>query len=460
MAVAPHPEQSERPHRPGLSEVREALDVLGRAQPGQLWALSESELGELMSALGELDSAKDAWVVGVMAEARSRGLGVGDGWGPVDWARAHAPLMPTRTLVAADVVAGAADELRLARVVAAATEGAVIGSAEQGGEGALPLEKAAQIVRFHKSIRGLADPDVLEEATAHLLHGARGGDGMTEKEVGAAVRHAADMMRPDRLVEHDAELRRAHRSLIKSKGPCGLSRYTWLLDEEGAAVVDAAVDALAKPKPDEETGEHDPRPAHTRRADALLDIVARGVSAPEGTPRQAKTTLMVTISLEALEGRAAGAGVTPTGEVLTPETVRRLSCDAQLVPMVLGSRGEVLDQGQAIRLFNRAQIRHLWLRDKHCTFPGCRKPPGWTDAHHLVHWAHGGKSNISNAALLCRAHHSVVHSHRYAGRVVDGPNGPRVEWDLTVGSYDVLLRQRRALALVPRSPVPDGPDRP
>ena len=251
-------------------------------------------------------------------------------------------------------------------------------------------------------------------------------------------------MRPDRLVEHDAEVRRAHRSLVKSTGPMGLSRYTWLLDAEGAAVVDAAVDALAKPRPDADTGEHDPRAPHTRRADALLDLVSRAVSAPDGVPRQAKTTLVLTMGLEVLEGRCAGAGVSPTGEVVTAETVRRLACDAQVVPVVFGGRGEVLDQGEAIRLFNRAQIRHLWMRDKHCTFPGCRKPAAWTDAHHLLHWAHGGPSDVWNAALLCRAHHSVVHTHRYAGRVVSGLNGPVVQWDLTVGSYDLMLKAFRA----------------
>jgi len=140
-----------------------------------------------------------------------------------------------------------------------------------------------------------------------------------------------------------------------------------------------------------------------------------------------------------LQGRCRGAGLTSFGEVLSTDVVRRLACDAQVVPVVLGTRGEILDQGEAIRLFNRSQIRHLWLRDKHCTFPGCHKPAAWTDAHHLLHWAHGGPTDTWNAALLCRAHHSVVHTHRYAGRVVEGAHGPFVQWDLTRGSYDAML---------------------
>ena len=204
---------------------------------------------------------------------------------------------------------------------------------------------------------------------------------------------------------------------------------------------------MAKPARDAGTGERDPRTPAARRADALLDLVTRAVGAPQGVPRQARTTLVVTIPLQVLEGRCRGAGTTPTGAVLTAGTVRRLACDAQVVPVVLGTAGEVLDQGRGRRLFDRAQVRHLWLRDRGCTFPGCTRPAGWTDAHHLVHWADGGPTSIDNAALLCRAHHSVVHTHRYGARISAHPNGPpHVEWDLTPGSYDTTLtewRQRR-----------------
>ena len=113
-------------------------------------------------------------------------------------------------------------------------------------------------------------------------------------------------------------------------------------------------------------------------------------------------------------------GSTPARH-LAPETVRRLACDASVVPVVLGSRGEVLDLGRTVRLFSPAQTRRLWLRDGGCTYPGCGAPPAWTDGHHLVHWADFGSSDLSNAALLCERHHTIVHQRRLAGRVVDRP---------------------------------------
>jgi hypothetical protein len=139
------------------------------------------------------------------------------------------------------------------------------------------------------------------------------------------------------------------------------------------------------------------------------------------------------------------------------ETVRRLACDAGIIPVVLGGEGEVLDQGRMERLFTRGQVRALWLRDRHCTFPGCDIPAAWCDSHHLVHWVDGGDTDLSNAALLCPRHHTIVHRDELAGnvqaddvraggdpgagsraaRAVRTIQGPHVSWDLRPGSYRV-----------------------
>ncbi|WP_157598525.1 HNH endonuclease signature motif containing protein [Phycicoccus sp. Root101] len=435
--------------RPVLGGARVALEAMTDGAADRLWALSDAEVGDALGVLAEVHAAVAAQLVAVLAEAKGRSLGSGQGWGAVDWARAMAPSLPTKDLLDAHVVAtavldGVRPELGDHRLgeVADAVAAAASGDAQERA-GALPVSKAAQLCRFHRGIRGLAEPAWLAGATADLVDAARGRWGWDERTLAVAVRRTTDVARSDGTVERDAQVRRDHRSLVKSRGPVGMSRYTLLLDEEGAAVVDAAVDALAKPRRDEDTGELDPRTPAARRADALLDLVARAVSAPSGVPRQAKTSLVVTVPLDVLQGRCRGAGMTLDGEALTVGAVRRMACDAQVIPVVLGARGEVLDQGMGRRLFDRAQVRHLWLRDGQCTFPGCSKPAAWTDAHHLVHWADGGPTDIDNAALLCRAHHTVVHTNRYGGRVRLEHGSPRVEWDLTVGSYDTTLDEWR-----------------
>ena len=78
--------------------------------------------------------------------------------------------------------------------------------------------------------------------------------------------------------------------------------------------------------------------------------------------------------------------------------------------MVLGSQGEVLDVGRTQRLVTPAIWKALLVRDEHCTFPGCRRPPVACDAHHLRHWADGGVTSLDNLALVCRTHHTTLHS--------------------------------------------------
>jgi hypothetical protein len=120
---------------------------------------------------------------------------------------------------------------------------------------------------------------------------------------------------------------------------------------------------------------------------------------------------VVTIEYDRLAGAVRGAGRTQDGQVLSPESVRKLACDASLIPMVLGSQGQPLDVGRTKRLVTPALLAALWARDKGCTYAGCGRPAHWCDAHHVRHWADGGPTALLNLALLCAHHHTVVHQH-------------------------------------------------
>ncbi len=168
--------------------------MLCAGEPERLWALGDGEVAAALTALGEVVSGAKALLVSVLAEAKRRSLGSGQGWGPVDWAHAIAPLLATRDLLEADVVAGVvaagssvtgADH-RLDDVVAAVTSACSSDPARRVE--ALPVGKAAQICRFHRSIRGLADPVGLAEATGELLGAARGVHGWDERKLAVAIR--------------------------------------------------------------------------------------------------------------------------------------------------------------------------------------------------------------------------------------------------------------------------------
>lgn len=128
-------------------------------------------------------------------------------------------------------------------------------------------------------------------------------------------------------------------------------------------------------------------------------------------------------------GILPGTGRTLTGDLLAPSTLRTLACNAGIIPAVLDSNSQLLDLGREERLFTGHLRTAIVLRDQHCTFPGCDRPPDWCDVHHLIPWWAGGPTNESNGALLCGRHHTIVHTHLLLAILIDG----RVQWDLTPG---------------------------
>jgi hypothetical protein len=118
----------------------------------------------------------------------------------------------------------------------------------------------------------------------------------------------------------------------------------------------------------------------------------------------------VTASYETLLGLLDGTGCeTEDCGLLSPETVRRMLCDAKVIPVVLGGESLPLDIGRSSRTIP-PQIRiALNLRDKGCVIPGCQSRPRYCDAHHVIHWLHGGPTCVENLCLLCVRHHTMVH---------------------------------------------------
>jgi hypothetical protein len=95
------------------------------------------------------------------------------------------------------------------------------------------------------------------------------------------------------------------------------------------------------------------------------------------------------------------------GTRVTAVTSRRLSCDASVVLVEHGKDGAILDVGRKTRTIPPALRRALDVRDRGCRFPGCGSR--FTDAHHVIHWADGGETSLSNCVLVCHHHHRLVH---------------------------------------------------
>ncbi|TDW75499.1 HNH endonuclease signature motif containing protein [Kribbella pratensis] len=133
----------------------------------------------------------------------------------------------------------------------------------------------------------------------------------------------------------------------------------------------------------------------------------------------AKANITVTIDFEDLKSSLADAtGEVVYGDGLSAAAIRRLACDAKVIPLVLGSNSEPLDVGRAERLVTRAMRRALNVRDKGCVV--CGAPPIHCDAHHLRSWIDGGETAIHNLVLLCRAHHRALHAGYWIISIIDG----------------------------------------
>lgn len=403
----------------GLALLRAAVTALERSAAEPTWRLSDAEVAEALALVGRLRAGSDRAEVEVVAEALDRGLPGRDGWGTVDWLlRVESAAAPRPG------VAHAARVARLARAGARRRPGSGEPACEPDAvstafaTGALSLTQADQLLRFVADVSRVADADAVAADLAVLIEGA---PGLAERELATAIGYAARLLTPSARLEREEAALRSARSLTRRPGPAGLAEYRLVLDPETAMVVDTAVAALSAPSPGPD-GEPDRRPASLRRADALVALVERAVTAPEGAlPTSDRAQVVVTIGLDRLSAElsARGGGVSSTGEVLSPEAVRRLACDAAVIPAVLGGRGEVLDLGRAVRLFTAGQRRLLWHRDGGCSYPSCTVPAAWTQAHHLRHWAHGGTTDIGNAALLCGRHHTEVHRRGLTATVSD-----------------------------------------
>src|SRR3954453_21312188 len=224
---------------------------------------------------------------------------------------------------------------------------------------------------------------------------------LNASELARAGRHLVEVVDPDGVDRRlEAALERDHRAalltryLTISEDRAGGVRVRGRGSAEDGALLKAALMPLTCPEPviDPESGEQypDPRDHGTRLWDALV-TTTRHALATDRPPQTHATParLLVTLDHQTLRDQvdAVGMGVPADGTVLPPGVLRRLACDAEVIPAVLGTHSEVLDVGRVHRRVTPAIWTALVIRDRHCTFPGCTRPPLMCPAHHLRHWA-------------------------------------------------------------------------
>lgn len=300
--------------------------------------------------------------------------------------------------------------------------------------GQFGFEAATAIVRAARDIR---DPEVLSALDETLSEIA---PTLAPSQIPQAARRILEHLDPE-LLQRDAAQRHADRSFTLSPMLDGAMSLHGQLDEEGAAVLLSALAPMTTPR-----GAEDTRTAAQRRADALVELVAKAAevgAAGQVTGTGLPPTLIVRVDLATLaeldptapfaSGRSADPGAASCrksprapadldwGGPILRETLERIGCGAQTIRLVTDGPSRVLDLGRSRRLASSAQRIALAFRDRGCRFPGCDRPAQWTDIHHVQPWALGGSTDLADLLSFCRFHHRLFHVGGWSlARIADG----------------------------------------
>ncbi|HXH80845.1 HNH endonuclease signature motif containing protein [Nocardioides sp.] len=307
-------------------------------------------------------------------------------------------------------------------------------------EGRVNTAQARVIVRALDALPDDVPADVTRLAEETLVGYAADFD---PRELARLGRHVLEVVAPDlvdaaegrRLEKLEVEAHSQTRLTLRRLGD-GTTRLSGRLPDASATRLATYLEAFANPRKAEHAdpgaeGDLFTRLPYPRRLGEALCQFLETID-PARLPIHGgdATTVVVTVSLEALRAEVAaatllGGGLVPgddlTGDTISASDVRRLARNAKILPAVLGGQSEVLDLGRARRIFTPPQRRALLIRDGTCRAEGCDIPGTWSEAHHWIPWTSGGLTDIVNAVLLCSHHHHRAHDSAY--QVERLPNG-------------------------------------
>ncbi|WP_161962538.1 HNH endonuclease signature motif containing protein [Nocardioides speluncae] len=286
--------------------------------------------------------------------------------------------------------------------------------------GAVNLAQARVIARALDELPDDLNPALLVQAEEHLVEAAKE---YRPDQLRVLGRRILDVIAPEvgeaeeaKQLAREEERAWETASLTLTRRGDGVTRLSGLLPDAAATRLATYLDAFTSPRQHTAVV-----PQHRARGQAFVALLEHLDPAKLPDHGGDATMVMVTIDHDSLTKDLATAGLVGTDDKITASEARRLACTAQIVPVVLGGKSEVLDLGRARRHFSPAQRKALRLRDQQCRGEYCTIPAPWCEAHHLQPWSRHGKTNLADGILLCSHHHHRAHDHRYSTERM--PNG-------------------------------------
>lgn len=279
-----------------------------------------------------------------------------------------------------------------------------------------------------ESIRsGLGDPtadisaSLLRDAAARLVQ--RAGE-IDSDRLYREARSLRDEIDEAGVADREAA-QRDRRGLRFRTLPDGTAQIIWTLDQESAATCRELFDRATSPRRGGPRFVSDDGKAAARRilddtrtteqllSDVFVELLRQGAAAASsellGTGAPVVRVLVTATALDLRSGRGHIEG---SPDAISIATVERLVCSGGVTEVTFDQHGNPLDVEREQRLFTKRQREALACRDGGCMFGDCDRPPSWTEAHHINHWARDhGSTNIDDGILLCRHHHLLLHNN-------------------------------------------------
>ncbi len=161
------------------------------------------------------------------------------------------------------------------------------------------------------------------------------------------------------------------------------------------------------------------------RATTATNVETDRLDVPDGRARTARervvdrTPQIIAVAdvcaLRAEGGNPVDVGVTELCETsdgadLPVATLRRLCCDAEIIPLVMDGPSRVLDEGRSKRTATPEQRHALRAMHATCSFPGCGVGVESCRIHHVDWWTRDvGPTDLANLLPVCEHHHHRVH---------------------------------------------------
>ncbi|WP_109509049.1 HNH endonuclease signature motif containing protein [Nocardioides speluncae] len=288
--------------------------------------------------------------------------------------------------------------------------------------GGVNLAQARVIARALDELPTDLDPDLLVKAEEHLIEAAAHH---YPDELRILGRRILDVIAPEvgeaeeaKQLQREEERAWKTTSLTLTRRGDGTTRLTGVLPDATATRLVTYLDAYTSPRQQAATTA---MPQYRARGQAFCALLEHLDPAKLPDHGGDATTVMVVIDRDSLTRDLAAAGLVGTDDKITAAEARRLACTAQIIPVVLGGKSEILDFGRTRRLFSRAQHKAMRLRDNRCRGENCTVPATWCEAHHWEPWSKGGKTDLDDGVLLCSHHHHKAHDPRYSVERI--PNG-------------------------------------